>query len=303
MASLIFSGGTIILEDRALPDGLVAVDNGRITAVHSSPGFSDQGATVVDLQGHYLVPGFIDLHVHGGAGADFMDGTAEAFQTVCRAHARHGTTSLLPTTTVARHEQHLSFLETCRRLKAEGTGGSAILGAHFYGPYVAREACGCHPATAVRAPEPADYLPFLNFADAIVTATVAPELPGAEVFVQACRQRGVRCNAGHSHATFDQVQAAIAWGVRHVDHLFCAMSDRARLRQTQTYPMRGGLMEATLFFDALTTEVIADGKHLSRELLLLAYKIKGPNRLALVTDCNRALDMPDGEYLFGPSET
>jgi N-acetylglucosamine-6-phosphate deacetylase len=78
------------------------------------------------------------------------------------------------------------------------------------------------------------------------------------------------------------------------------MSDRARLRQTQPYPMRGGLMEATLYFDELTTEVIADGKHLSRELLLLAHKIKGPDRLALVTDCNRALDMPDGDYVFGP---
>jgi N-acetylglucosamine-6-phosphate deacetylase len=96
------------------------------------------------------------------------------------------------------------------------------------------------------------------------------------------------------------MEAAIGWGVRHVDHLFCAMSDRARLRQSQTYPMRGGVMEATLYFDELTTEVIADGKHLQRELLLLAYRIKGPNRLALVTDCNRALDMPDGEYIFGP---
>src|SRR5207253_2732517 len=96
--------------------------------------------------------------------------------------------------------------------------------------------------------------------------------------------------------------AAVAWGVRHVDHLFCAMSDRARLRQTQTYPMRGGVLEATLYFDEMTTEVIADSKHLQRELLLLAHKIKGPDRLALVTDCNRALDEPDGEYWFGPAD-
>jgi N-acetylglucosamine-6-phosphate deacetylase len=96
------------------------------------------------------------------------------------------------------------------------------------------------------------------------------------------------------------MEAAVGWGVRHIDHLFCAMSDRARLRQTQTYPMRGGVLEATLYFDELTTEVIADGKHLQRELLLLAYKIKGPDRLALVTDCNRALDMPDGPYMMGP---
>ena len=96
------------------------------------------------------------------------------------------------------------------------------------------------------------------------------------------------------------MEAAVGWGVRHIDHLFCAMSDRARLRQTQTYPMRGGVMEATLYFDELTTEVIADGKHLQRELLLLAYKIKGPDRLALVSDCSRALDMPDGAYVIGP---
>jgi len=131
---------------------------------------------------------------------------------------------------------------------------------------------------------------------------VAPELPGAEPFVRECRTRGIGCNAGHSYATFQHMEDALAWGVTHVDHLYCAMSDRARLRTTQTYPMRGGVMEATLYFDDLTTEVIADGKHLQRELLLLAYKTKGPDRLALVTDCNRALDMPDGEYQFGPME-
>jgi N-acetylglucosamine-6-phosphate deacetylase len=201
---------------------------------------------------------------------------------------------------VARHDQHLAFLNTCRRLKGEPTGGAEVLGAHFYGPYFGREARGCHPAGPVRAPIAEEYHQYLAFADCIVTATVAPELPGAEGFVRAYRAAGIRCNAGHSHATFAQVEAAVGWGVRHVDHLFCAMSDRARLRQSQTYPMRGGLLEATLYFEELTTEVIADGKHLAPELLRLAYRVKGPDRLALVTDCNRALDMPDGDYLFGP---
>jgi N-acetylglucosamine-6-phosphate deacetylase len=297
-----FTNGSIVLAELLLEAGSVTVEDARIIAVRAGAVAPPRDADIIDLQGGYLVPGFVDLHVHGGAGADFMDGTAEAFRTICRAHARHGTTSLLATSTVARPDQHLDFLKLCRRLKAEDTGGAAILGAHLYGPYFAAEARGCHPAASLRPPQPADYLPLLDYADAIVTATVAPELPGAEAFVRACRERGIRCNAGHSHAAFEQVEAAIAWGVRHVDHLFCAMSDRARLRLTRTYPMRGGLMEATLFFDALTTEVIADGKHLSRELLLLAHKIKGADRLALVTDCNRALDMPDGEYLFGPSD-
>src|SRR5579859_4201066 len=295
-----FTGGTIILAERLLPGGAVTVEDSQITTVHPAAALPPPDAEIIDLQGGYLAPGFVDLHVHGGAGADFMDGTADAFRTACRAHARHGTTSLLPTTTVARHEQHLAFLDVCRRLKREGTGGANVLGAHFYGPYFAPEARGCHPAAALRPPDAEEFRQYLEYADAMVSATVAPELPGAEWFVRACRERGIVANVGHSHATFEQVETAIKWGVRHIDHLYCAMSDRARLRQTQTYPMRGGVFEAALYFDELTTEVIADGKHLQRELLLLAYKLKGPERLALVTDCNRALDMPDGPYMMGP---
>jgi N-acetylglucosamine-6-phosphate deacetylase len=300
MKRLLFSGGTIVLEDRLLPDGAVEVDGERIVAVHANAPPATVDFQHIDLGGGYLMPGFVDLHVHGGDGSDFMDGTEQAFRTACACHIRHGTTSLLPTTTVARHDQHLTFLNTCRKLKKDGTGGSRILGAHFYGPYFNFNAKGAHPGAHCRAPVAEEYEQYMAFADCICTATVAPELPGAEGFVRACRAHGIHCNAGHSHCTFAEMEAAVGWGVRHVDHLFCAMSDRARLRESQTYPMRGGLMEATLFFDNVTTEVIADGKHLQRELLLLAYKIKGPDRLALVTDCNRALDMPDGTYLIGP---
>lgn len=302
MSTLLFTNATVVLEDRILAEAQVEVHKGRIRAVGQHSGTTSvHGTRLVNLHGDYLVPGFIDLHVHGGAGHDFMDGTPEAFRAVCLAHARHGTTSLLPTTTVARHNQHLAFLHCCRQLKSAGTGSARILGAHFYGPYFAREARGCHPGDSVRAPEEKEYTQYLDFA-CINRATVAPELPGAERFVRACLKRGIGCNAGHTYATFSQMEEGIRWGIRHVDHLFCAMSDRARLRQEQTYPMRGGVMEATLYFDELTTEVIADGKHLTRELLLLAYKTKGPDRLALVTDCNRALDMPDGTYIFGPQE-
>ena len=301
MTALFFTNGTILLADRALADGQVGVNSERIDLVNELRCSSPVDHTVIDLEGGYLSPGFIDVHVHGGAGHDFMDGTETAFRAICQAHARHGTTSLLATTTVARHEQHLAFLDVCRRLKGQDTGGARILGAHFYGPYFAKEARGCHPGNAVRPPLQAEYEQYLAYG-CITRATVAPELPGAENFVRACQVRGIGCNAGHTYATFEQMEAARSWGVTHVDHLFCAMSDRARLRVEQTYPMRGGVMEATLFFDGLTTEVIADGKHLQRELLLLAYKIKGPDRLALCTDCNRALDMPDGPYIFGPKD-
>ncbi|HEV3144806.1 MAG TPA: N-acetylglucosamine-6-phosphate deacetylase [Gemmataceae bacterium] len=300
MPDRLFTNGTLIFANRLL-DGYVITSGDRILEVGPGPGprecFPDK---LINLNGNYLAPGFIDLHVHGGAGADFMDGTAEAFRTICQAHLRHGTTSLLATSTAARHEQIVEFLQQCRRFQTEDSGGAKVLGAHFYGPYFAEQARGCHPQAPIGPPQKKEVAEFLAFADCIRTATVAPELPGAAEFVAACGAHGIRCNAGHSHATFAQMEEAVRWGVRHVDHLFCAMSDRARLRQTQAYPMRGGVLEATLFFDELTTEVIADGKHLQAELLQLAYKIKGPDHLALVTDCNRALDMPDGEYIFGP---
>jgi N-acetylglucosamine-6-phosphate deacetylase len=300
MSTHLFTGATLVLADRLVADGWLLARDDAIAAL-GPPGTPPAADRTTDLAGAYLAPGFIDLHVHGGAGHDFMDGTEEAFRAVCRAHARHGTTSLLPTTTVARHEQHLAFLDVCRALRHGDTGGARILGAHFYGPYFAAEARGCHPGEPVRPPRPDEYRQYLDFG-CILRATVAPELPGAEAFVRACRARGIGCNAGHSYATFEQMEAAARWGVTHVDHLFCAMSDRARLRLEQTYPMRGGVMEATLFFDELTTEVIADGKHLTAALLRLAHKVKGAGRLALVTDCNRALDMPDGDYIFGPRD-
>jgi N-acetylglucosamine-6-phosphate deacetylase len=292
--------GNIVLPDRALERGVVRCEGGRIVEVGPA-GAVGSADRVIDAEDGYIVPGFVDLHVHGGAGADFMDGTDEAFAAALAAHGRHGTTSLAVTTTVARHDQIMTVLETTRRFRiAEPAGGARVMGAHFYGPYFRREARGAHPGAEIRPPVAEEYEQYLTYADSLVTCTVAPELSGAEAFVKACAARGVRTNVGHSWATFEQMAAAVGWGVRHVDHLFCAMSDKSKLRQFQMYPMQGGVLEATLYFDELTTEVIADGKHLSADLLLLALKIKGPDRLALVTDCNRALDMPEGRYVIGP---
>jgi N-acetylglucosamine-6-phosphate deacetylase len=300
MSATIVTNATLILPDR-LEAGCLAAADGRIVAIGPDV---EHSATTIDLGGLYLAPGFVDLHVHGGDGADFMDGTRAAFETVCRCHVRHGTTSLTPTSTVARMDQYLQFLDLCGELHGEVPGGARIVGSHFYGPYFARPARGCHPDQDFLTPDPANAQAFTQLAETMpLVITVAPEIDNAEWLVRSYAPLGVKFNAGHSHATFPQVEAAVGWGMRHVDHLFCAMSDRARLRQTQTFPMRAGVMEATLFFDELTTEVIADGKHLSPDLLRFAYKCKGPDRLALVTDSMRAVDRPDGEYWFGAEGT
>ena len=300
MSSRTVFRGKLILPDRIIP-GSVVVKDGIILEVMNVHDTLPGDSQVVEVRDGYIAPGYVDLHVHGGAGADFMDGTAEAFKLALRCHARHGTTRMAVTTTVAKHEQILATLEQTRNFRrTPEPNGSRVMGAHFYGPYFRYEARGAHPGGQVRPPVEEEFSQYLAFADDLVTATIAPEISGAKEFALACKAKGVRTNVGHSWATFAQMTEAIEWGVRHIDHLFCAMSDKSKLRQFQLYPMQGGVLEATLYYDELTTEVIADGAHLDAGLLLLALKIKGPDRLALVTDTSRALDMPDGDYVIGP---
>ncbi len=294
-----FTNARIVLPT-VVVTGSVVMSGGIIAAVGDVPPVGD----VIDLGGDYLLPGFVEMHVHGGDGADFMDLTPEAFRTVARCHARHGTTTMTPTSTVGTFEQYRRFLEINAELAGTSDGGARLVGGHLYGPYFRPEAKGCHPDAAFLSPEPGRDAELLAFAGrGLRTLTVAPELPGALALIRAARERGLLVTAGHTYATFAELRAGVEAGVRHVDHLFCAMSDRSRLRQSQAFPMRAGVMEGTLAFDELTTEVIADGHHLDEGLLHFTYKLKGPDQLALVSDTMRAVDCPDGEYWFGATGT
>jgi N-acetylglucosamine-6-phosphate deacetylase len=299
---------TLVLPDRVVHGGTLHVHGGRIVGVGAAADLPRWHGPAVDAHGHFAAPGFVDMHVHGGGGADFMDGTADAFATAVRAHARHGTTSIVPTTTVARHEQTMRFFDLCRAMKRQGPrpalGVARVVGSHLYGPYFAPEKAGCHPKDAARPPTPDEYRQYLDYAadGTLLVATCAPELPGAPDFYRAARSAGVRLNAGHSNASWDEMAAAHELGVRHVDHFFCAMSNYVSLRTRFGTPMRGGMMEFVLATPDMTTEVIADGRHLAPELLRFVLQMKGPDRTALVTDCMRALDLPPGEYLFGPAD-
>src|SRR5829696_5469717 len=237
---------TLVLPDRLVEEGGVDVAGGRIAAVGAMRDLPGWSGELVDAGGGFVTPGFVDLHVHGGDNADFMDGTLEAFETVIRAHTRHGTTSIVPTSTVARHEETMTFLEHTRRLQrrsAEGaTGYARTLGAHLYGPYFAEEKVGCHPKEPLRPPTRNEFEQYLQFSDVLLTATCAPELPGAADFYRAATAKGVRLNAGHSNATWAEMANAYALGVRHVDHFYCAMSSVASLRVRCGTPMQASMM-------------------------------------------------------------
>jgi N-acetylglucosamine-6-phosphate deacetylase len=295
---------TLILPDREIAGGAIDVDTGRIRTLGPEHELGAWSGTIVDAAGERVAPGFVDLHVHGGDNADFMDGTVEAFETAVRAHTRHGTTSIVPTSTVARHEQTLAFLENTRTLRRRGAqpqlGLCRVVGAHLYGPYFNEDKVGCHPKDPARPPDPAEYEQYLEFADVMLTATCAPELPGAAEFFRAAAAKGVRLNAGHSNATWTEMATAYERGMRHVDHLYCAMSSVSSLRERCGTPMQASMLEFVLATAGMTTEVIADGRHLAPELLRFVAAVIGASRTALVTDCSRALDQPPGVYTFGP---
>lgn len=307
MPTLVLTGGTVIGPDRLIADAVVVCRDGAIASIEPVHAPADDGARrwpddaqVIDARGGYISPGFVDIHVHGGAGADFMDGTPEAVRTACQAHLRHGTTSIFPTTTTGSSVSIHAMLDACRQVMEEDPAAT-IAGVHLYGPYFASGKVGCHAEQGRREPLAAEYEAYFD-KDIIAIATCAAELDGACDFYRAAKRRGCLITCGHSNASWSEMQRAFDAGMRHVDHFWCAMSSVPSIRQRLGVPMQGSMNEFVLMHEAMSTEVIADSCHLAPELLEFAYRMKGPQRLCLVTDANRALDMPPGEYRFGSAD-
>lgn len=302
--SLVIENATAILPDRLLPRARVVLEDGRITRVGGASTRVPRGARVLDARGGYVSPGFVDVHVHGGGGADFMDGTPDAVRLACATHARHGTTTIFPTTTTGAPDEIARMIEACavvRDERGEPTG-ARIAGVHLYGPFFAPDKVGCHSEAGRRDPTPAEFSRY--FATGLVRiATCAAELPGAAAFYRKARRAGCLVTCGHSNASWNEMDRAFAAGMRHVDHFWCAMSSVPSIRARLGTPMQGSMEQYVLMQEGMSTEVIADGQHLAPELLRFAHRMLGPQRLLLVTDASRAVDMPPGRYRFGHPET
>jgi N-acetylglucosamine-6-phosphate deacetylase len=294
--------GSLVLPDKVLGDAFLLVEDGRIAAVTTQRPSSYDGP-VTHIEDGYISPGFIDIHVHGGGGADYMDGNVEAVRKANLAHLRHGTTTILPTTTTGSTAQLSRMIQACLNVR-EGwsvADGAYIGGVHFYGPYFAEEKVGCHSREGRRDPVAQEYEYFFSL-KVIRVATCAAELFGSEEFYRAARERGCLATCGHSNANWAEMKRAFDAGVRHVDHFWSAMSSVASLRARFGTPMQASMEQFVLAHEEMSTEVIADGQHLSAELLEFAFRMKGVSRLLLVTDSNRAMDMPPGSYRFGSEE-
>jgi N-acetylglucosamine-6-phosphate deacetylase len=305
MPSSIVFRGTVVLPESLLSNGAVVVENGRIVAVGPESDLPlPVGVEIIDAQDGYISPGFVDIHTHGGAGCDYMDGTTEAVRLSNRAHARHGTTTIFPTTTTGTPAQLRAMLDAVDQVRRQWTveDGARIAGVHWYGPYFATEKVGAHPKGFERNPDPAEYEPALA-RGLIKSATCAAELPGAVEFCRAARAAGCLVTCGHSNASWPEMAAVYAVGMRHVDHFWNAMSSTDSIRKRLSTPQRGSMAEFVLYHPEMSTEVIADGFHHAPEMLQFAFRMKGAARLCLVSDCSRALDMPPGIYRIGHHET
>ncbi|MBM3240432.1 N-acetylglucosamine-6-phosphate deacetylase [Candidatus Poribacteria bacterium] len=289
--------GRVITPQGILDGATVVVEDGLITQI--TPNDVDvKAAEVINATGLYVSPGFIDIHVHGGKGSDTMDGTVEDILNITTFHSGGGTTSILPTTASDSLERLIGAIEAARVAKSKQGVGARILGLHLEGPYFNPNKKGCHLGRFVRNPEPLEYQQLLKHDAMICSMTLAPELPGAMQLIKALTQHGIIASCGHSEASYEQMVEAVSQGVKHTTHLYCAMSGIIR----EGAKRQGGIVESALLLDELTTEVIADGKHLPPELIQLAIKCKTTGGVALVTDAMRGAGMPDGIYTFGAKD-
>jgi N-acetylglucosamine-6-phosphate deacetylase len=249
---------------------------------------------VVDLDGNYLAPGFIDLHVHGALGRDTMDSSAEAFRTICDFHARGGTTSVLLTTATAPLENIVDVLKAVRDYRSPI---SAVAGVHVEGPFISKAKCGAQRAEFIQDPSPAGVRQLLEYADVIKRVTIAPELPGALEAIESFRTHGVSVSGGHSDAWDDDVRAAFDRGMRSATHTFNCMSNARRRGVCRV----AGLLEFALSEPKISCELIADGHHVSPTLMRMLYRAKGTGGICLVTDATACAGLPEGSRfsLFG----
>jgi len=286
---MICSNARLILPD-GIRDGLeVVVEGGKISEIRERTSAAD----AIDLEGQYLAPGFIDVHIHGAVGRDTMEATPDAFRAVCDYHASGGTTSLLLTTVTAPLAE---IVETLRAVRVARNDVKQIAGVHVEGPFISKTRAGAQRAEFIRDPETYLIDELLAFSDIIKIVTLAPELPGALALIDRLRMHKIIASGGHSDASDLEARAGFEYGMGHVTHTFNAMSSARR----RGIHREAGLLEFALSQPEIVCELIADGHHVSPTLMKMLYRAKGPQKICLVTDATAGAGLPVGkEFSLG----
>ena len=295
-ATFVIRNGRLVLEDSICDGGYIYVEQGVIREIGQEESFSrtfaDRSITVFDANDQWILPGFIDIHIHGGDGYEVMDGTIHAIEAISRFHARHGTTGWLPTTLTSQIADLDRVIHVAKRSAGRFHGGAQILGIHLEGPFISPKRCGAQNPQFVIPPS-MDILKHLtSIAEGFVKkVTIAPELEGALNAISWLTQQGIIASLGHTDATFQQTLDAIAAGALQATHLFNAMRG--------LHHREGGAVAAALLTDDVVCEIIADGHHVSPEMMRLAYRLKGRDNMVLITDAMAAAGKADGNYKLG----
>ena len=281
--------GRVVLPDMVTQDKAVVIEGGKIA------GIADEGALgskveKIDVGGRIVMPGLIDIHTHGAVGHTFNEPTADAFDAITRENARRGVTALLATLATAPIPDLARCFDFCRAWMKESHAGTQILGAHLESPYINPAQKGALDPANIRLPNDGSVDAILEFRDVLKIFVLAPELPGAHDLVAKLARAGIIPAAGHSSAKDEQVLAAMRVGLRHVTHIWSAMSSVVREGPWR----KPGLLEAALVFDGLSVEMICDNKHLPPTLMQLAYKCIGADRLCAISDATSGAGLPDG---------
>jgi N-acetylglucosamine-6-phosphate deacetylase len=286
--------GHLVTPYRVIPNGSVLIKDGIIINV-AEYNLDVPEADIVDAGGRYISPGFIDIHVHGGGGHDFMDNTVEAFLEIAKTHARFGTTALFPTTLTGATEDIVKTLETYEKATRLNESGAQLMGVHLEGPYFAMNQRGAQDPRWIRDPDPKEYEYIVSRSGSIKRWSAAPELKGAIPFARYLKSKGILASLAHTDAIYEEVIEAFENGYTLATHLYSGMSGVTR-KNAYRY---AGVIESAFIIDEMNVEIIADGVHLPAPLLKLIFKIKGPDKIALVTDAMRAAAMPPGESVIG----
>ena len=269
--------GRILTPQGWLEGGSVIVEDGKIAEV-SNNNFAIEGAEIIDAKGCDIVPGGIEMHVHGGGGRDFMEGEEEAFRVAVDAHMQYGTTSIFPTLSSSTVPMIEKACETCTKLMAEPN--SPILGLHLEGPYFNPKQAGAQIPEWIKAPVKEEYEYLLEKWPCLKRWDEAPELEGSHEFIKCCCKHGVLPSIGHTRAKYDEVAAANELGMTHATHFYNAMPVVYKNREFK----ETGTVESIFALGNMTVEMIADGIHVPPVMLRMIYQIKGVERTALITD-------------------
>ena len=282
-------GGKVVTPLEVFEQADVLIEDSAIVAV--GPGVAaGEHCETIDAAGHIIAPGFVDIHVHGSAGHDTMDGTREAIEGMANHFVKHGVASFLPTTLTMAAEDIMAAIRAVHECQQNPVAGAQPLGVHLEGPYIDSAKKGAQPVQHVRTAADLDYQGFFSLGN-VRMISLAPEIDDNRALIGYARTRGAAVAVGHSSASFEQVAEAVKLGVNQSTHTFNQMEGM--------HHRKPGTVGAALMLDDIYAQFIADGVHLHPAIVKMIVRLKGPERATLITDAIRGAGMPDGEYELG----